>query len=296
MKAVILFVACFVFCITKPSWAQITYPDQSYESTVREKVAFTTLTIRYGRPMQRGRKIFGGLVPFDQRWRTGAGRTTLITFDTPVMVGTTNVPAGIYSIVTIPGAKSWRVILHRDTTMFTQRKDYLSSDEVVNLEVTPQKSSKHFEAFTIYTDVVEHDAVVNLAWGNTLVAFTIKTNALDNVVGSIRSAMKNGELKTADDLRDAADFLGFNLTYLPPSAKDSAVMLIDKSIALDDQHKDWSYHVKRNIYLMAKDWTNYEKTSKELIAYLRQHSGPNTAEDIANFEKEMIRHKAMIQK
>jgi hypothetical protein len=276
------------------AFAQIKYPEPSYESTIMETVGFTHLTIRYGRPLQRGRMIFGGLVPYDQRWRTGAGRTTLISFDTPVTIGNKTVTAGTYALLTVPGSRSWHVILHRDTTMFTQRRDYAANDEVANVEVTPTTLSEHVEAFTIATDIVNHNALVTLKWDFVSVKFEIVTAVLNDVMGKINTSAKRGDLKTAEQLRGASEFIALNLPYLKPSAKDSAIMLIDKALLLPDENKDWTYQAKRNIFLFSKDWPNYEKTVREAIEFIRRRNDAEAADDIRWWETEMAKHKTMI--
>ena len=63
-----------------------------------------TVTIQYSRPSMRGRKIFGGLVPYDEVWRTGANAATSLKTDVALTIGGANVPAGSYTLYTLPGA------------------------------------------------------------------------------------------------------------------------------------------------------------------------------------------------
>jgi hypothetical protein len=86
---------------------------QSPHETVTAKVGAATITIEYGRPYVKGRTIFGGLVPFDKVWRTGADEATTFTTDKDVQLGTLLVPAGKYALFTIPGEKEWTVILNK---------------------------------------------------------------------------------------------------------------------------------------------------------------------------------------
>lgn len=65
-----------------------------------------TVTIKYSRPSMRGRKIFGELVPYGNVWRTGANAATSLTTDTALAIGGTTVPAGNYTLYTVPGEKS----------------------------------------------------------------------------------------------------------------------------------------------------------------------------------------------
>src|SRR5262245_33768580 len=92
---------------------KIEFPQPSPGASVKERVGVTAISIDYSRPSVRERKIFGGLVPFGQVWRTGANAATKITFGTDVKLGGTPVPAGSYALFTIPGEAEWTVILSK---------------------------------------------------------------------------------------------------------------------------------------------------------------------------------------
>src|SRR5271167_4969425 len=74
-----------------------------------------TLTIAYSRPSMRGRQIFGGLVPYGQVWRTGANAATSFKTDVDLNIGGANVPAGSYTLYTLPGASNWKLIINKQT-------------------------------------------------------------------------------------------------------------------------------------------------------------------------------------
>ena len=108
MKLRSLFVA--VCCsLAAPAFAQqqLQLPSKSPGSSVMQTVGLTDVTIQYSSPGVKGRKIWGALVPYGDVWRAGANEATRITFSKDVMVGTTNVPAGTYSLHMIPTAKEW---------------------------------------------------------------------------------------------------------------------------------------------------------------------------------------------
>jgi Protein of unknown function (DUF2911) len=74
-----------------------------------------TVTIHYSRPSMRGRKIFGRLVPYDRVWRTGANAATSLQTDVDLTIGGANVPAGSYTLYTLPGANGWQLIINKQT-------------------------------------------------------------------------------------------------------------------------------------------------------------------------------------
>ena len=74
-----------------------------------------TVTIQYSRPSMRGRKIFGGLVPYDEIWRTGANAATRLKTDVDLFIDGEAVPKGEYTLYTQPGMSSWKLIINKQT-------------------------------------------------------------------------------------------------------------------------------------------------------------------------------------
>src|SRR5690242_21770907 len=84
----------------------------SQRGSISQDVAFTTVSVTYGRPVARGRPLFGSLVPWDSVWHPGADSATRIVFDHDVLVEHHSVRAGEYSLWLIPrDQKQWSVIL-----------------------------------------------------------------------------------------------------------------------------------------------------------------------------------------
>lgn len=94
------------------------------------------ITIDYYSPAVRGRIIWGGLVPFDQVWVTGAHNCTRITLKTAVVVGTQTVPAGTYAFFTIPGKEQWTLILNKNFRQHLADR-YTATEDVVRVVVKP---------------------------------------------------------------------------------------------------------------------------------------------------------------
>src|SRR5258706_9218742 len=86
-----------------------------------------TISVDYSSPRAKGRKIFGGLVPFDKEWRTGANDATTFVTDADLMVGDLHVPAGKYTLYTIPGETEWTIIINKQTgqwgTQYDEKQD-----------------------------------------------------------------------------------------------------------------------------------------------------------------------------
>src|SRR6266481_3621677 len=88
-------------------------PDVSQAAEVKQQIALTDITIKYHRPLVNGRKIWGGLVPFDQVWRAGANENTTIEVSDPVAIEGKPLPKGIYGLHMIPTSDSWTIIFSK---------------------------------------------------------------------------------------------------------------------------------------------------------------------------------------
>ena len=102
-------------------------PIPSPRDTTRGTIGGAHVLVDYGRPSKRGRQIYGGLVPYDQVWRTGANAATTFVTDKDLTIGTTRVPAGTYTLYSVPGKSSWQLVISKQTgqwgTEYHQDKD-----------------------------------------------------------------------------------------------------------------------------------------------------------------------------
>src|SRR6187401_479828 len=110
-KLFALAVASFIIFSTEAQ--QLTTPQTSPTTEVKQNFALSSIELSYSRPAIRGRKIFGDLVPYGKVWRTGANGATTITFGEDITFGDKKVPAGKYGLLTIPGASEWTIILSK---------------------------------------------------------------------------------------------------------------------------------------------------------------------------------------
>jgi len=146
----------------------------SQRGSVTQNVALTEIAITYGRPVARGRVLFGQLVPWDSVWHPGADSATRITFNHDLMIEGQKVEAGEYSLWLIPRRSvPWTLILSRAAHVF--HKPYPGSSlDALRVEVTPERLS-HMEALAIYFPVVLRDkATMRIHWGETGVSVRIE--------------------------------------------------------------------------------------------------------------------------
>lgn len=151
-------------------------PTASPEAAFTQQFGDSEIQVAYARPLARGRKIFGGLVPFDSLWRTGAGECTQITLKEEVIIGGKILGAGKYSLFSIPTADDWTIILNSDISMHGTYS-YNAQKDIHRFTAKSMKIDRFYETFTIeINDMMPNgDASLNLIWENTLVKIPLQS-------------------------------------------------------------------------------------------------------------------------
>lgn len=143
-----------------------------------DSVSFTVggkpVMVCYGRPSLRGRTMLGGeAVPYGKLWRTGANEPTMIHTAAPLSIAGLKVPAGTYSLYTVPGPTEWEVIVNRSITQWGEEHNYtdeVKAKEVGRAKVKAEKLPTTVEQFTIRPDPATGDAsALVLEWETTRV-------------------------------------------------------------------------------------------------------------------------------
>jgi hypothetical protein len=131
------------------------------------------ITIDYSRPSMKGRKIMGELVPYGQVWRTGANEATTLTTEVDLNIGGANVPAGKYTIYTLPSETTWKLIINKQTgqwgTVYNQDQD------LARVDMQKSQTQQPVEQFTISFDKKgDNSADLVLEWENTRLSVPVK--------------------------------------------------------------------------------------------------------------------------
>ena len=138
----------------------------SPRDTVDATIAGATIVVDYGRPRKRGREIFGGIVPFDQVWRTGANAATGITTDRELVMNGTVIPAGSYTLWTLPTRTGTTLILNRQTGQWGT--DYDPAQDFARVRLTGRQLDTPVEEFTIAVEPVgDRNGRIRFAWDAT---------------------------------------------------------------------------------------------------------------------------------
>jgi hypothetical protein len=125
-----------------------------------------TVHIDYSSPRVKGRKIYGGLVPYGQVWRAGANEATTLVTDTNLSVGGKDVPAGSYTLFTVPKEDKWTLIISKKTGEWGVPYPG-ESDDFARVDMEASKLGSPMENFTIALNSKGSACTLQMDWENT---------------------------------------------------------------------------------------------------------------------------------
>lgn len=199
----------------------LTLPAPSPGASVTQTAGVTKLTVEYSSPGVKGRTVFGGLLDWGKLWRTGANAATTLTVDTDVTIGGKAVPAGTYSILSIPGKDSFTVIINGDDK--ASGRSYDQKKDVVRVKVKPTTIAKRERLAFIFSNTTDAGTVLDLEWDTTRVSLPITVQTAKIVTANINGYNKASSRAHANAAR----------YYAGAGDLDAALAHIDISIAAD---------------------------------------------------------------
>src|SRR5687767_6702669 len=138
MRKTIIVIATLL--LSTAAWAQqLNLPRVSPKGSVMQTVGTTDITVMYNRPGVKGRTIWGGLVPWDQVWRTGANEATTIQFSDDVTINGQRLPKGTYSLHTIPGRDQWTFIFNKTSVQWGSYS-YDQANDALRVTAKPERA------------------------------------------------------------------------------------------------------------------------------------------------------------
>ena len=150
--------------------------QESPAASLTQTLGISTVKIDYHRPAVKGRKIWGGVVPMGEVWRTGANDATTITFSDPVKVGGKDLAAGTYSFFAIPGADTWTLIFNKTAKQWGAY-DYKAADDALRLQAKPRYAPLA-EYLTFDLGVAGPDKLkAELTWEHLTVGFEVTVDS-----------------------------------------------------------------------------------------------------------------------
>ena len=122
----------------------------SPHETVKAAIDGGNVTITYGRPYAKGRKIFGGLVPSGQVWRTGADEATILETDKMLMLGALHLNPGKYSLYSLVDDKTWKLVVNKQVGQWGT--EYQQGQDLGRVDMKVETLTAPVEQFTIALD------------------------------------------------------------------------------------------------------------------------------------------------
>ncbi len=152
----------------------------SPESNVEFKEGDLVIKVFYNSPSKKGRVIFGGLVPYDTVWRTGANEATIFETNKDLSIQGKVLKAGKYTLWTTPGKESWQIIFNSEFGQwgidFNGAANRDAKNDVLTAQVPSLNQDKEIEKFTISVEKTDEDILLILLWDKTVVTLPMTTS------------------------------------------------------------------------------------------------------------------------
>lgn len=181
-KLILLLAMTAIFSIG--AFAQLTLPRASQKQEITQTLGDTKISIAYSRPNIKGRKVWGGLVPYGEVWRTGADDATTIEFTNDVTIGGQKLPRGKYSLHTIPTESDWTVIFNKTWNQWGSFT-YDAKQDAIRVIAKPVPAEFR-ETMSIDVDgLTGTTAQISIRWDKIAVPFTVD-------IGDVNARLVNG--------------------------------------------------------------------------------------------------------
>lgn len=260
----------------------VKFPQASPPATLKQQVGITDIELSYSRPSMKGRTIFGGLVPYDEVWRTGANSAPKITFNTAVSFEGTAVPAGTYELFTIPGRDAWTIIIHQDKSQWGSYA-YDAKNDVARVTVKPQPAPRPTETFAItFNDLTTTGATLNLTWENVRVPVRLTVDTVGLVVPQIEAALAAQAQPNAMLLFSSAMFYYENGLDL-----NKAIEWMNAAVAARPGQM-WMIYRKGLILAKMGDKAGARAAAEESIALAEKAPSPSLREEYIRLNQALL--------
>lgn len=211
------------FTLASPALAQdLELPVLSPRATVSQQIGTVEVTVDYSSPGKRDRTIWGDLVPYGELWRTGANAATTLETTGDLEVGGKEVPAGTYSVFTLPGEDTWTVILNQDPTASTGGYD--ESKDQARFEVKPVEGPDRERLTFLFSDTDADSATLQLEWAGVSVPIALEVDTKGRGEASIDRFVSG----TSRALTQAARFRAEH------GDVEGGLQLVEKALAVEE--------------------------------------------------------------
>lgn len=205
-------------------------PRDSQHAKVIQRVGITDITINYHRPLVKGRKVWGGLVPYGQVWRAGANENTTIEFSDPVSIEGKPLAKGIYGLHMLPTENEWTIIFSKTATAWGSFT-YNQAEDALRVTVKPHAAEmKEALAYEV-DDVTPTSAVFTLRWEKLAVPFKVDVDTHEVVAQNLHTQLRGLSQYTWEGWDDAANYFLANKYNL-----EEALKYEDRSIGVEERY------------------------------------------------------------
>jgi tetratricopeptide (TPR) repeat protein len=210
--------------------ALMNLPRPSQHAVLTQRIGITDITINYSRPLVNGRKVWAGLVPYGQPWRSGANENTTISFSDPVMIEGQPLAAGTYGLHMIPTENDWTIAFSKMNNAWGSFS-YDQAEDALRVTVKPAATDFH-DALTYDFDNLKPDsAVVTLRWEKVAVPFKVGVNVHEVVETSLHNQLRGRAQYEWQAWDDSANYLLAEKTDL-----DDALKYSNQSILIEQRY------------------------------------------------------------
>lgn len=275
-----------VLCLCAPVFAQqVQLPQASPRAEVAQVIGDTRAAIVYYRPSVKGREIFGKLEPYGKVWRTGANNATTFEISENVKINGQDLPAGKYSLHTIPDPNEWTVIFNKTADQWGSF-NYKQADDALRVRVKPQTLNPIQETLLFDFETVEpKTATVVLAWEKVRLPFTIDVGDVNaRVLPKLRKAITDAK---PDDqraqLQTRLQAIGYIVNNQIKDSYPEAVKYADEALKINETYQTLS--AKARVAAAQENYKDAAAYGDKALATAKTAQPPVNPDALANFEK-----------
>lgn len=236
------FLILLTLIIVKSSFAQLKSPNASPRSNISQIIGLVSVNLDYSRPSKKSREIFGGLVPYNKIWRTGANNPTTISFSDYVKINNQLISAGEYHLYSVPTESTLDLVIYEKTDAWGSLPTFDKSKVVARVSSDFIDLPNTVETFTIsFENISNNGSTLNIMWDNKLAIYNIDALTKDKMINNINNVMNNNP--SSNDYSRAAMY------YFEEDIDiEKAMEWINKAYKDSDDLRYWHLRYKALIY------------------------------------------------
>ena len=236
------FLILLTLIIVKSSFAQLKSPNASPRSNILQIIGLVSVNLDYSRPSKKSREIFGGLVPYNKIWRTGANNPTTISFSDYVKINNQLISAGEYHLYSVPTESTLDLVIYEKTDAWGSLPTFDKSKVIARVSSDFIDLPNTVETFTIsFENISNNGSTLNIMWDNKLAIYNIDALTKDKMINNINNVMNNNP--SSNDYSRAAMY------YFEEDIDiEKAMEWINKAYKDSDDLRYWHLRYKALIY------------------------------------------------